>query len=160
MPSDPHRARTQLLSIARMLNVPIEEASAELSSDLRRRVVEEFTDGSVADTFIWSHLRKSNSTFCRDDNAWLLIDDFIIDQPTYMFFNPSDCPRFFRFSGGKDIVDVLHEASFSDIYFVDAGVTFLITYSHHDILTASGTARAWLEALTDDRGNLRTPLIT
>jgi hypothetical protein len=77
-----------------------------------------------------------------------------------MFFNPSDCPRFFRFSGGKDIVAVLHEASFSDIYLVDAGVTFLITYSHHDILTASGRAKPWLEALTDDRGSLRTPLIT
>lgn len=159
MVDNSNSVKNQLLKISLEKNIAVEEMSSEVSKDLRVKVLKKFTNGCGDDNFLWSSLLEENSAFCRNDNSWLLLDNFIKEQRTYMFFNKSDCPRFFRFSSGKDIVSVLHESSFSDMYFIDEDLNFLITYSHHDILTASGTAVAWLELLIDNQGNLLTPLV-
>jgi hypothetical protein len=159
MTDNPHSVKNQLLKISLEKEITVEEMSIEVSKDLRNKVLKKFTNGCGDDNFIWSSLLEENSIFCRNDNSWLLLDDFIKEQKTYMFFNKSDCARFFCFSSGEDIVSILHDSSFSDMYFIDEDLNFLITYSHHDILTASGTAAAWLEALIDDQGNLLAPLV-
>jgi hypothetical protein len=71
-----------------------------------------------------SRVRADNSTQCRDDYCWVLLDEFL-----------------------------------DDIYIVDEAMTFLATSSHHDILTASGSAKAWLQGLTDGQENLIKPLV-
>lgn len=158
MPQGKNKIKDQIISAANQKSVNVVELDVLEGNKVRAKAIAQFAKDDSHDNFIWSNLPDRSCVVCRDENSWLLLDSFIQEQFTYVFFNKSDSVSVFKFSSGSDLISVLDECSLGDFYIVDESFTFFITYSHHDILTASGTAIDWLEKLTNEEGNLISPL--
>lgn len=158
MTQEKNKTKDQIISAVNQKSVNVVELDLVEGDQVRSKSIAQFAKDDSHHNFIWSNLPDRSCVTCRDENSWLLIDSFIKEQVTYVFFNKSDSASVFQFSSGSDITSVLYECSLGDFYIVDEGFSFFITYSHHDILTASGTATEWLDKLIDEEGNLISPL--
>jgi hypothetical protein len=155
---NPNSAKNQIVAASASKNIFLKELSKTEGNLVREKVIAKFAKDKSFDNFIWSNL-AGDCAVCRDNHSWLLLDRFLQDTSFHLFFNKSDSPEVFCLANGSDLVAILHECSLDDFYIADENLTFFITYSHHDVLTASGVAKQWLEELTDGQGNLLQPLL-
>lgn len=88
-----------------------------------------------------------------DDMAWSYIKDFIKDNECIMFFNQQEEKEMFLIQSGDDLNHVLSETYGFEFYITDKQCSYLLCFSHHNILYGCGIAEEWINKIRGDIGS-------
>ncbi|QRK07781.1 hypothetical protein JQX13_48705 [Archangium violaceum] len=83
----------------------------------------------------------------RNPDAWQWISSVPRSGRVILFFEEHEEPAGFAFNSGTDVVSALAESTGFEFYLTDDAISFLITFNHHDYLSAAGDAAGWLNDL-------------
>lgn len=119
------------------------EEMTELESVMfRKSVLEKYTGGKDFRA-LWEVLEGSE--FCiRDKNAWKWLDEFLLLDECYLFFDRGDDTSIYIFQENQSLTKFLSEFDGYIFYVTNKNLDFLISFNDSDYLTAQGTAEPWL----------------
>lgn len=82
-----------------------------------------------------------------DDMAWSYIKDFVKDNECIMFFNQEEEKEMFLIQSGTDLNYILSETYGFEFYITNKQCSYLLCFSHHNILYGCGIAESWINKL-------------
>ncbi len=121
-----------------LVEMPVEEADS-----FRRVVADRYAGGRQH--WLWERYNPEERVSIRDAGAWSWVAEFIAGREAILFFNSSDSRVIFVFADGQDLGTILAETPGYEFYMTDRAATYLLSYNHHDYLSALGMAMPWLE---------------
>ena len=133
---------SQLHTAIQVTGILVEELSPDESRALRNRVSMIYSKGTTA-LFLWEYF--SDCALTTNAEAWLWISDYIGNHPCLLFFFEHHAPPVFQLNNGFDLVALLGEMPMDEFYVTNAEASYLLCFSHHDILYAVGDAKTWLQ---------------
>lgn len=83
-----------------------------------------------------------------DNMAWSYIKDFVQDNECIMFFNQEEEKEMFLIQSGDDLNYVLSETYGFEFYITNKQCSYLLCFSHHNILYGCGIAEEWIHKLS------------
>jgi hypothetical protein len=138
-----HIANELRSTIARV-GIRAEELSPAQLRSIRDEVGDRFIEPAVEGP-LWERIRDDVSV--RNPDAWQWVSSVPLSGHAILFFEEHDEPAGFVFDSGVDVVSVLAESTGFEFYLTDDASSFLITFNHHDYLSAAGGAADWLSGL-------------
>lgn len=133
--------KKQILDASKLLNIEVKEIDASLKEKMLMSICEKYLMDKIKFP-LWERLNDAQSK--SDEEAWKWVEDFIGDEKVTLFFNPSDEEGAYLLNSGKDVVSILGEMYNVEFYLTDEETSYLLCFNHHDVLLASGNAKAWL----------------
>ena len=140
--------RQQILEAADLTHVSILELSEEASTSTRELVERKFARKARARAglgrgeFLWE--RFTDKVGVRDAQAWIWLDDFVVDNDVILFFNERQEKTMFELKARSKLSLLLGETYPFEVYLTDELVDFVLCFNHHDYLIATGRAKEWL----------------
>lgn len=134
--------KNEIISVAQTLGIMISELTADAKEVILMNIYKKYTNGKKGQ-WLWEYMIDPVSVSNKD--AWMWGGDFIGKSKTIMFFNLSDERIAFAFNSGEDVVKILSETFGFEFYWTDENTSYLISFDHHDVLSAVGSAKSWLE---------------
>jgi hypothetical protein len=119
------------------------EEMTELESVMFRKTVLDRYTGGVDFRAIWEVLEGSEFSVC-DKNAWEWLDDFLLPNEFYLFFDKGDDTTIYIFPENQSFTKFQNEFPGYIFYLTNKNLDFLISFNDSDYLTAQGTAEPWL----------------
>lgn len=99
---------------------------------------------------MWDNMLLPGSVGMADARGWSLMCDYVGVQEVILLINESQLPHtsdpMWVFACGEDVKRVLHETSSVEVALVDRALTFLLTFSHEDVLVGAGACVPWLRS--------------
>lgn len=134
----------EVLDILRELEISALELDVNRSNEIWDSIDNKYAGGSKK-AFLWDGF-ACDYICSSHENSWKWIGNFVGDSRTVLMFLEYQKVRAFLFEKGIDIVEVIGETRSSlDIYITNEIYDYLLSYSHHDVLCACGTAKKWLQ---------------
>ena len=130
--------------------VIIKELSGDMCDRVLKKTLEMYAYIKMTDGFLWEGLRDCE-TFS-DIDGWLYIQKFVLDNSCIMFFNPYQEKKMFNISSGKDLQYILSETCPYEFYVTDMDYSYLLCFTHHDVLIGCGKAKEWVRNLKMTKG--------
>lgn len=125
--------------------IEIKERKEILDSILKKYI-------NNCNTGVWLWEKFVHYEALNDDMAWSYIKDFVKDNNCIMFFNQEEEEEMFLIQSGDDLHYVLSETYGFEFYITDRQCSYLLCFSHHNILYGCGTAEKWINNLSIDMG--------
>jgi hypothetical protein len=127
---------------ARELGLHVEKLS-DADARMFRSSIEQAYSQNARCWPLWEAVRFPSAV--QNERAWSWIGEFVGERESILFFNPADEPSMFRIASGT-VLDVLLAETFGfEFYVADEQASFLLCFTHHDMLLAAGAASHWLE---------------
>lgn len=101
---------------------------------------------------IWLWEKFIHYEALNDDMAWSYIKDFVKDNECIMFFNQEEEKEMFLIQSGDDLNYVLSETYGFEFYITNKQCSYLLCFSHHNILYGCGIAEKWIHKLRSTIG--------
>ncbi|HNC00301.1 MAG TPA: hypothetical protein PLS71_18795, partial [Leptospiraceae bacterium] len=108
----------------------------------RKNILGKFTGGQDFRT-LWEVTVGSDFSVC-DRNAWQWLDEFLLLDEFYLFFDTVDDPTINIFHENQSFTKFLSEFDGYVFYLTNKNLDFLISFNDSHYLTAHGTAEPWL----------------
>ena len=124
----------------------IQEASCDMCNMILKSINSLYVGSEMKWGLLWERLNSYESL--ADNNGWMYIQEFVQDDSCIMFFNQDDEKKMFRISNGKDLHYILSETCGYEFYITDKKCSYLLCFTHHDVLMACGNAKKWLYNLS------------
>ncbi len=108
-------------------------------------VLEKYIDEDKKSTWLWEkfiHYEALN-----DNMGWSFIKDFVKNNECIMFFNQDEDKEMILIKTGDDLNHILSETYGFEFYITNKEVSYLLCFSHHNILYGCGEAEKWLYKL-------------
>jgi len=134
--------KKQIFDAAELFNIFIEQLESTQTIKIFSDIEKKYVKNKIKFP-LWENLKEASSI--SDEESWKLLEDFVGDNISIMFFNPNDEEGFYKIMNGKDVVSILGEMYNIEFYLTNEANSYLICYNHHDILIGSGEAKFWLE---------------
>ncbi len=143
--------KEDLLRAGQAAGAKISELSPEQSAEVRRTISSLYTSG-LGDGFLWSRLTRDVSVTEADPRQW--IDEYLRHRGTevLLFFNPWNEPTVFVLGHPEQVVPVLTESCYHEIYLTNRETDYLLCHDHEDGFHASGHAQGWLRRRLQPEG--------
>lgn len=125
--------------------ITIQEVSCDMCNMILDSVKKLYVDPKSKEGLLWERLNSYESL--ADNNGWMYIQEFVQDDSCIMFFNQDDEKKMFRISNGKDLHYILSETCGYEFSITDIKCSYLLCFTHHDVLMACGNAKIWLSNL-------------
>ncbi len=133
--------KESLIEAKEATGMALEEMSALESVFFRNKVIEKFMQGKNSFP-LWE--RVSPGYGVHDPKAWHWLDEFLLNQEIYFFFDESNDPTIYIFQPDQSFVKFLSEFPKYVYYITNESLDFILSFNDHDYLIASGTAEPWL----------------
>ena len=121
----------------------------KLDVDKRNKIVDvvlkKYMDSNKKGRWLWEKL--IHYEVLNNDMAWSYIKDYVKNNECIMFFNQDDEKEMFLIKSGEDLNYILSETFGFEFYITDKQCSYLLCYSHHDILYGCGGAEEWIRCL-------------
>lgn len=134
--------KKQILDASISLNIQVKEIDNSTKAKILMNVGEKYLINEMKFP-LWERLNDAKSK--SDDKAWQWVEDFIGEESTILFFNPSDEKNAYLLNSGNDIVSILGEMYNVEFYLTNEEASYLLCFNHHDVLLALGEAKEWLQ---------------
>jgi hypothetical protein len=125
--------------------IEIEEIENSICLKIRKIISELYADEKKKGLWLWEKLSHYDSI--SDKDGWSYIKEFVSDNDCILFFNEFDEINMYKIKNGNDLYFLLSETSGFEFYITDLSCSYLICFSHHDILYGCGTAIDWIVGL-------------
>ncbi len=135
--------KAEFVAAAERADVLIRELMPEEAGAIKRIVEMKFAGRRRSPLFLWEYLIDRLAV--HDPHAWEWIGEFVGNDSLIFFFDHWNGAYVFEFEDGSKLVPVLEDSYWSEFYLTDRVADYLICYSDHDILYATGTASDWLK---------------
>lgn len=106
-------------------------------------VLKKYIDFNARGIWLWEkfiHYEALN-----DNMAWSYIKDFVKNNECIMFFNQEEEKEMFLIQSGDDLNYILSETYGFEFYITDKQCSYLLCFSHHNILYGCGIAEDWIK---------------
>jgi hypothetical protein len=137
----------QAISLTGVDATALDGVSAEA---VRQTVADRYAGGVTR--WLWEHWAVESASAAM---TWEEVDALIaartLGGPVLMFFDSWSDRTVFRFADGRDVPTVLAECYMFEYYLTDPSVSFVVSHNHHDVLSAVGRAKAWVEEYKEAR---------
>jgi len=120
----------------------LEEMTPLESVLFRKNILEKFTGGKDHRA-IWE-VTKGSEFAIRDRNAWQWIDEFLLLDEFYLFFDKGDDSTIYIFPENQSFTRFQSEFSGYVFYITNKNLDFLICFNDSHYLIALGSAESWL----------------
>lgn len=145
--------RTEIEEAIKNSGVNACKVSSKQAADIWHNIVKKYTDAQDHFDWLWENL-LDEYTVCAPD-SWTWIGSYLQDKPCYFVINDvelcgcgSGRKSAYYFDDGSNIVDMYGETWHTvEFYVTDENLSFLLSYNHHDCLSACGEAKKWLTGL-------------
>lgn len=118
----------------------------KLEVNEREKIVDsikkKYIDSSLRGSWLWE--RFIQYAALSDDMAWNYIKDFVKNSECIMFFNQEEEKEMFYIQSGNDLNYLLSETYGFEFYITDKKCSYLLCFSHHNILYGCGSAEKWI----------------
>lgn len=125
--------------------IKIEEVDNQTCLKIRKAINELYVDDNKKGSWLWERLSHFESL--TDKDGWSYIKEFVSNSVCIMFFNDFDEKAMFKIKNGKDLYCLLSETCGFEFYITDLNYSYLICFSHHDILYGCGEAIKWIDEI-------------
>lgn len=125
--------------------VVLEKIENNKKSELLELVKTKYINSNAAGEWLWEkfiHYEAMN-----DDMAWSYIKSFVKNNQCIMFFNQSEDKEMFLVQSGDDLNYLLSQTYGFEFYITDVLCSYLLCFSHHNILYGCGTAEEWIKCI-------------
>lgn len=126
------------------VGIHAEELSPARLRPIRDSIHDRFIDPS-GEGPLWERVREDVSV--RNPDAWRWISSVPLAGHAILFFEEHEEPVGFAFNSGADVVSALADSTGFEFYLTNDAMSFLLAFNHHDYLSATGDAAAWLRDL-------------
>lgn len=133
--------KKQILDASKLLDIEVKETDNSSKEKMLKNICKKYLVNEIQFP-LWERLNDAQSK--SDEHAWKWVESFIGEKKVTLFFNPSDEEGAYQLSSGKDVVSILGEMFNVEFYLTDEETSYLLCFNHHDVLLASGNAKAWL----------------
>lgn len=126
-------------------NVIIKKLELNETKDILDLILKKYIDISTKGVWLWEkfiHYEVFN-----DDMAWSYIKDFVKNNECIMFFNQEEEKEMFLIQSGNDLNYVLSETCGFEFYITNKQCSYLLCFTHHNILYGCGIAEKWIKIL-------------
>lgn len=128
------------------------EAMTELESILyRKSILDKYTGGRDFRA-LWEVTKGSEFTI-RESNAWEWLDEFLLLEEFYLFFDKGDDTTIYIFPENQSFTKFQNEFPGYNFYISNKNLDFLIYQNDSDYLSAHGTAEPWLRNKAKELSN-------
>lgn len=132
------------------------KVSSNQAIDIWHNIVVKYTNAHDHCNWLWENFLDEYSV-CSTD-SWTWIQSYLQNKPCYFIINDVVCgcgrKLAYYFDDGSTIVDMYNETwQGIEFYVTDENLSFLLSYNHHDYLSACGDAKKWLIELCTQNGN-------
>ncbi|PKL77349.1 MAG: hypothetical protein CVV27_05775 [Candidatus Melainabacteria bacterium HGW-Melainabacteria-1] len=140
-------------------NVRLERLAGDTCEAILRSVLKKFTEcpESGCPGWLWENLVESEGVV--EPRAWEWIKEIHFAQEIVMFFNDWDEEDMFLFPDPQSVTTVLGDCYDFEYYLTNMSTDFLITFNHHDGVSACGTAMAWLRDKIDQNPEYKKQIV-
>ena len=121
----------------------IEEMSSLESVFFRKKILETFSDGREHRALWESAGARDGFSVC-DANAWQWLDDFLLPNEFYLFFDKGDDTTIYIFPENQSFTKFQNEFPGYIFYLTNKNLDFLIYHNDSNYLHCVGTAEPWL----------------
>ncbi|KAB2865053.1 MAG: hypothetical protein F9K46_04120 [Anaerolineae bacterium] len=132
----------QFQAAIQVTGILVEELSPDESRALRKRVSVIYSKETTS-LFLWEYF--SDCALITNVDAWRWISEYIGNKSCLLFFFEHLAPPVFQLNNGFDAVALVGELPMDEFYVTNTETSYLLCFSHHDILYALGDAKTWLE---------------
>mgnify|MGYP003301568927 CR=1 FL=1 len=119
------------------------------SNEIWHNIVAKYTNARDSYAWLWESFLDCYSVQGAD--SWEWIPFYLQHRPCYFIVNDVEMVGeygrkiVYYFKDGNSIVDMYNETGQSiEFYVTDEELSFLLSYNHHDYLSACGEAKKWL----------------
>ena len=106
-------------------------------------VLKKYIDSNKKGSLLWEKFIHCEAL--NNDVEWSYIKDFVKNNECIMFFNQEDDKEMLLIQSGDDLHYILSETFGFEFYITDIQCSYLLCYSHHNILYGCGKAGEWLK---------------
>lgn len=124
------------------LGITAKEISSQSVMDIVYNLEMKFTEGKKS-RWLWENL--TNDVCVNNKDAWQWVSEYVADSEVIMFFDQLEEKGGFAFFNGFDIVKVLADTYGFEFYLTNQKLDYLLCFNHHDVLSAVGSAKEWLQ---------------
>lgn len=121
----------------------IEEMSSLESVFFRKRILDTFADGKEHRA-LWEAVGATKGFSVCDSNAWEWLDEFLLLDEFYLFFDKGDDTTIYIFHENQSFAKFQNEFPGYTFYITNENLDFLIYHNDSDYLRCIGTAEPWL----------------
>ena len=121
----------------------LEEMSTLESVFFRKRVWDTLTDGKEH-WCLWESAAAYGGFSIRESNAWEWLDEFLLLDEFYLFFDKDEDPTIYIFPQNQCFTKFQNEFPGYTFYITNKNLDFLIYQNDSDYLRCIGTAEPWL----------------
>ena len=119
------------------------EMSSLKSVFFRQKVWDTFTDGKYHYA-LWESAAEHGGFSVCDANAWKWLDEFLLPNEFYLFFDKGDDSTIYIFPENQSFTKFQTEFPDYIFYITNENLVFLIYQNDSDYLRCIGTAEPWL----------------
>lgn len=121
----------------------LEEMSSLESVFFRKKIRDTFTDGKDH-WCLWESVAAFGGFSVCDSNAWKWLDEFLLLEEFYLFFEENKDPSIYIFPENQSFTRFQTEFPDYIFYITNENLDFLIYQNDSDYLHCVGTAEPWL----------------
>ena len=125
----------------------VKEISEEIHDLILETIIKSYVDTNIKGGGLWERL--SSYEAYADSNGWTYIQDFVLNVSCILFFNQDDEKKMFSISNGKDLHYILSETCGFEFYITDKECSYLLCFTHHDVLIGCGKAKKWVSSIRE-----------
>lgn len=125
--------------------VIIEKMELNESEAILESISKKYIEEDKKATWLWEKLIHYEAI--NDDLAWSYIRDFVKKNECILFFNQDEDKNMLMIKTGDDLDYILSETYGFEFYITNKDVSYLLCYSHHNILYGCGEAEEWIYKL-------------
>ncbi|MFC1285451.1 DUF6756 family protein [Bacillus paralicheniformis] len=134
--------KEQILAAAKSVDIKVNELSTNDTEIIFHNLANKYANGKKRFP-LWEFVENDFSV--QNQDAWQWIADYIADSEAILMFNPSDEKSSYKIEGGNNVVKILSEMFNVEFYVTNKNNDYLLSFNHHDILSACGNAKEWLK---------------
>ena len=108
-------------------------------------VLKRYIDINKKGAWLWEKLIHYEAL--NDGQAWRYLKDFVKDNPCIMFFDSKEEKDMLLIQSGDDLNYILSETYGFEFYITDKQCSYLLCFSHHNILYGCGIAEEWINKI-------------
>ncbi len=122
------------------------ELSDEDSARIRNAVKDKYTNNNRG--LLWERFQEYIGK--RRVDGWKRACEYPAEEKVILFLDEREGEVMWLFENGNDLRTAIGETSNEEFYLTDYDTSYVIAFSHHDILYGVGSCRSWLELLSED----------
>lgn len=149
--------QTEIEDAIKESGVNVRKVSSKQAIDIWHNIVVKYTNAQDHYDWLWENFLDEYAVSSPD--SWTWIQSYLHNKSCYFIINDVELCGYGRklayyFDNGSSIVDMYNETGQCiEFYITDENLSFLLSYNHHDYLSACGDAKKWLIELCTQNGN-------